>query len=114
MLSLPSSSSAVSASCSAQSCSDGGGAGSSETGSVSVCPAAGSLIGVGQCSAVSKMQDMFTKYLKKLSCMSYLHCLKQDAQLSLGYLTVLVISNLQGHLKSMISISSDREYATSY
>jgi len=39
---------------------------------------------------------------------------KTKVQLLLGYPTVLVVSDLQGHTKSMIFISSEREYATSY
>jgi len=37
----------------------------------------------------------------------------QEAQLSLRQPTVLVVSDLQGHPKSMIFISSERAYATS-
>jgi len=32
----------------------------------------------------------------------------------LGQLTVLAVSDLQGHPRSIISITSDRAYATSY
>jgi len=39
---------------------------------------------------------------------------QQEAQLSLGQLTLLVVSNLQGHPRSMIFISSEKMYATSY
>jgi len=39
---------------------------------------------------------------------------KQEAQLLLGQLTVLAVSDLQGHPRSIISITSDRAYATSY
>jgi len=38
----------------------------------------------------------------------------QKAQLSLGWLTLLVFSNLQNYSKSIIFISSEKEYATSY
>jgi len=43
-------------------------------------------------------------------------CLKfvQDAQLLLGLLTGLVVSDLQGRLRLMIFIISERVYATSY
>jgi len=39
---------------------------------------------------------------------------EQKAQLSLGELTVLVVSDLQGHPVSMIFIFSKRAYAMSY
>jgi len=39
---------------------------------------------------------------------------KQKAQLSLGYTTVLALTDLQGHPKSMICTSSETAYATSY
>jgi len=39
---------------------------------------------------------------------------RQKAQLSLEQPTVLIISDLQGHPRSMIFISSKRAYATSY
>jgi len=38
----------------------------------------------------------------------------QEAQLSLGQPTILVVSNLQGHPKSTIFISFESQYATSY
>jgi len=40
--------------------------------------------------------------------------LRQEAQLSLGWPTVLVVSDIQGHPRSVISISCNRAYGTSY
>jgi len=39
---------------------------------------------------------------------------RQETQLSLGLSTVLVVSDLQGHPRSTIFISSERAYAISY
>jgi len=39
---------------------------------------------------------------------------QQETQLSLGQPTVLVVSDVQGHPKSMIFILSENQYATSY
>jgi len=39
---------------------------------------------------------------------------KQEAQLSLGQPTILVVSDLQGHARSIIFMSFESQYVTSY
>jgi len=60
------------------------------------------------------------KYLKShggslITVLKIAYCMvQQEAQLSLGLPTVLVVNYLEGHPRSTISILSERSYATSY